>query len=429
MIRLVVLTCMSWMMVLFFLAPLSTSAHSMPTSAVFLDFSEKNVTAELVIPIDRLEVAFDHNLTDEPEKAIKSYHKELVSYITNHISVKSPEGTEWSIQIGEMSVSYPEVTTDPTDLIVSTILTPPSGAPVDSFTLNYEVVVRELITHVSTLTIRSDWNNGIYTSEPQLIANIIHNNTTVQINQSKGNTWSGFTSIVKSGMAHIAEGVDHLLFLLALLLPAPLLVKNNKWDTFAGVKPSLKKLLKITFAFTIGHSITLIIGSTGWVSIPSQPIEILIAISILISAIHAIRPIFAGREIYVASGFGLVHGLAFATLVTDLGVTPMRIVLSVLGFNIGIELMQLFVIALIMPWLLLLSVTKAYRSVRMVGALFAIAASIGWILDRAFAISTPVDTIVNALAQNVIWVVVILALFSIINIYFTKTRRASITRN
>lgn len=405
------LACMSLVMTLLFLAPSSSSAHSMPTSAVYLDFLEKNVAAELVIPIDRLEVAFEKNLTDDPERAVSSYHAELISYITSHMSVETSGGEAWSVQVDDMSISYPDVETDPIDLIVNVTLTPPAGAAVDSFTLDYEVVVRELITHVITLTVRSDWNNGIYTSNPEIIANIIHNNTTVHIDQSNGNVWTGFTSIVNSGMAHIAEGVDHLLFLLALLLPAPLLVRNNKWDKFAGIKHSLRQLLKITLAFTIGHSITLIIGSTGWVSIPSQPIEVLIAISILISAIHAIRPIFAGHEIYVAGGFGLVHGLAFATLVTDLGVTPMRIVLSVLGFNIGIELMQLFVIALIMPWLILLSVKKIYSPVRIIGSLFAMAASIGWILERAFSVSTPVDSIVNAAASYSSWLVFSLAVF------------------
>lgn len=86
-----------------------------------------------------------------------------------------------------------------------------------------------------------------------------------------------------------------------------------------------------------------------------------------------------------------MHGLAFATLVTDLGVTPMRIVMSVLGYNIGIELKQLIVIALIMPWFLFLSVTKACTPIKIIGALYAMIASIGWILDRAFGFVSPVD--------------------------------------
>ena len=93
-------------------------------------------------------------------------------------------------------------------------------------------------------------------------------------------------------MRHIAEGTDHLLFLLALLLPAPLIVIGSRWAGFAEVRSSLLQILKIVTAFTIGHSITLMLAASGLVRLPSRPIEVLIAFSILISAIHALRPIF-----------------------------------------------------------------------------------------------------------------------------------------
>ncbi|TWT01814.1 HupE/UreJ family protein [Planomicrobium sp. CPCC 101079] len=423
MIKQITVIAMSLLMAVLLIAPSSTSAHSMPSSLVYLDFLEDEVGAELIIPLDRLEIAMEKNLYEDPEQAIETYHDELVTYITSHISAETPEAEQWTVTVDEMSLLYPDTETDPIDLSAQLTLTPPAGAAVDSFALNYDAVVRELVTHTITVAVRSDWNNAIYTSSPEIIATVIEGNTTVQVDQSAGNTWTGFISIVQSGMAHIAEGVDHLLFLLALLLPAPLAVKGKRWERSAGIKSSIKQLLKITLAFTIGHSITLIIGATGWLAVPSQPIEVLIAVSILVSAIHAIRPIFAGREVFVAGGFGLVHGLAFATLVTELGVTPMRIIWSVLGFNIGIELMQIIVILLIMPWLLVLSGTKSYAPVRIAGALFAIAASIGWILDRAFAVSTPVDAIVNALAQNVGWVVGVLAVLAIVSSALKRLRK------
>lgn len=83
-------------------------------------------------------------------------------------------------------------------------------------------------------------------------------------------------------MRHIAEGTDHLLFLLALLLPAPLLVFRPRWAGFAGVRHSVLQILKVVTAFTIGHSITLALAALGLVRVPSRPIEILIAFSILV---------------------------------------------------------------------------------------------------------------------------------------------------
>ena len=112
------------------------------------------------------------------------------------------------------------------------------------------------------------------------------------------------------------------LFLLVLLLAAPLLINNKKWGNFGGIKYSLIRLIKIITAFTIGHSITLLLGAINWINVPTQPIEILIAFSILISAIHAIYPIFPQKEAYIAAGFGLIHGLAFATTLSDLNLHP-----------------------------------------------------------------------------------------------------------
>ena len=85
-------------------------------------------------------------------------------------------------------------------------------------------------------------------------------------------------------MQHISEGTDHLLFLLVLLLPAPLLLKQKRWGRFGGTRYSLIRLLKIVTAFTLEHSLTLIIGALGWLWLPVQPVEVLIAFSILVSA-------------------------------------------------------------------------------------------------------------------------------------------------
>lgn len=171
-----------------------------------------------------------------------------------------------------------------------------------------------------------------------------------------------------------------------LLLPATLLVNGKEWSGFGGTKYSIARLLKIVPAFTFGHSITLLIGALGWLELPQQAVEVLIAVSILISVVHAIRPIFPGKEMYVAAGFGLVHGLAFATVLSNLNLNAAPMALSILGFNVGIELMQFFVIAVTVPWLILLSLTAFYKWFRIAGAaLAAVAAVFG--LPSAFRAS------------------------------------------
>jgi hypothetical protein len=186
----------------------------------------------------------------------------------------------------------------------------------------------------------------------------------------------GFAGMFRLGVRHIAQGTDHLLFLLSLLLPAPLLALGSRWGKFAGARHSLSQIVQVVTAFTIGHSITLALAGLGMVRVPARPVEVLIAVSIFVAAAHALRPLFPGRETAIAAFFGLIHGLAFGAALGEIGVV------GILGFNLGIETMQLIVIAAFMPLLVLLSRTLAYSVLRIGGALFAGFASLVWIAER-----------------------------------------------
>jgi hypothetical protein len=141
-------------------------------------------------------------------------------------------------------------------------------------------------------------------------------------------------------------------------------------------------ILGIVTAFTLGHSLTLALSAFGLVQLPSRPVEVLIAVSILVSAIHAVRPIFPGREAAIAGFFGLIHGLAFASALKELGMTGWYRLVSLFGFNLGIETMQLLVVLMTLPSLLLLSRTRWYALFRATGGWFAGCAAIAWIFER-----------------------------------------------
>jgi hypothetical protein len=166
------------------------------------------------------------------------------------------------------------------------------------------------------------------------------------------------------------------------------------------VRQSLVRILGIVTAFTIGHSITLTLAALGAVNVPSRPVEVLIAVSIFVSAVHAFRPIFPGKEAWIAAFFGLIHGLAFAATLHRLGFGRWERVAGILAFNLGIETMQMFVVAIILPSLMLMSRTRVYPTLRLGGAFFAGAASLAWMVERFFDVHTPVDTIVNAFARH-----------------------------
>ena len=223
-----------------------------------------------------------------------------------------------------------------------------------------------------------------------------------------------FSPLFHLGMRHIAEGTDHLLFLLTLLLPAPLLAINHRWGPRLAARSSMLRILGIVTAFTIGHSITLTLAAMNVIHVPSHPIEVLIAVSILVSAVHALWPILPGREAWIAAFFGLIHGLAFAATLDRLGVGHWERVAGILSFNLGIEAMQMIVVAAILPSLLLMSRTRAYSALRIVGAGFAAIAALGWTLERLFELQLPVDDLVNALARHALWIATGLFLLSLL---------------
>lgn len=235
-------------------------------------------------------------------------------------------------------------------------------------------------------------------------------------------SFAGVTSMFRLGMRHIAEGTDHLLFLIALLLPAPLLATGSRWTTKASVGRSLIQILRVVTAFTVGHSVTLALGASGLVSLPTHPVEVLIAVSILISAVHALRPIFPGREPLIAAGFGLIHGLAFATTLQNLGVGAWQRLASILGFNLGIETMQVVVVCATLPSFIVLSRTPLYKVFRIVGATIAAITSMGWILERLFSLGSSVDVWVSRAAEHASWIALVLALGSLVAWVLNRTQ-------
>jgi hypothetical protein len=394
--------------------PKATLAHPSPNSIVLLDVRADRVAMELQLPVPELELAF--GAINDPETLIETLGPQLKEYLRAHIHAYVTKGNPWQVEIESLKMDkgkYMESDVSYWEVIAQVLLKPQPNEIARAFTLDYDVIMHQVINHAAFVSIRNDWDAGVDAEHPVEIG-VIHvdtgNNTIAPliINQG-GSTWTGFKNMVTLGIKHIAEGTDHLLFLLVLLLSAPLVAAHRKWAHFGGTRYSLINLFKIVTAFTIGHSITLMAGAWGWFHVPGQPVEILIAFSILVSAIHALRPIFSGREAYVAAGFGLIHGMAFAGTLENLNLAPTQMALSIFGFNMGIELMQLIVIAFIVPWLIMLSRFSLYKKVRIGGSIAGGIAAVAWMTERILTRSNPVTLLVEQLVPYAPWIILILA--------------------
>jgi hypothetical protein len=372
----------------------------MPSSAVVLRVHRAGIDAELTLPISELAAGWEKPLPKDAFGTVQQYGEQLKDYVRAHVRPSAPDGRPWTVTVREL---IPVAEQEP-DVRVALTMTPPPGAPADRLTFSYDVIFHHLITHTAVVTLASDWHNGVMGEEPVLLGTMRDTNAAIAIDRSGGSWFRGFAAMFRLGARHIAEGTDHLLFLLALILPAPLVAAGRRWGGYAGGGTALRRIVKVVTAFTLGHSVTLVIGALGWASLPGALVESAIALSILVSALHALVPIFRGREVYIAGGFGLVHGLAFAATLTGFGFDPWMLVSSVLGFNLGIEAFQLLVILAAMPALVLLARSRVYGPVRVsVAALTGIAAA-AWFTERALGWANPVGPVVDGVASHSLWV-------------------------
>jgi hypothetical protein len=194
-----------------------------------------------------------------------------------------------------------------------------------------------------------------------------------------------FLDYTREGVWHIWIGFDHILFLLALLLPAVLFRTKKHWQAVAGLRPAIADVLKIVTAFTLAHSITLSLATLGVVSLPSRLVESAIAASVVLSALNNIFPLIEGRRWMVAFAFGLIHGFGFASVLADLGLPQDALLLALVGFNLGVEGGQLAIVSVFLPLAYALRHTLFYRRVVLFAGsvLITLLASV-WLIERVF---------------------------------------------
>ena len=197
--------------------------------------------------------------------------------------------------------------------------------------------------------------------------------------------WSTFIEFVNDGMHHIWIGYDHMLFLISLLLPAVLVRKENRWIPVDTLRNALLSVLAVVTACTVSHSITLTLAALGIVGLPSRLVESGIALSVMLAALNNIWPLVTRKVWLLAFGFGLVHGFGFASVLADLGLPRDALALSLAGFNIGVEIGQLTVVLVFVPFIFLIRKKYFYRPVFLVGgsSIIALVASV-WLLSRMF---------------------------------------------
>jgi hypothetical protein len=196
--------------------------------------------------------------------------------------------------------------------------------------------------------------------------------------------WRAFRDYLQAGVWHIWSGIDHLLFLLSLLLPAVLVRRELHWEPVPAAGPAVVNILKVVTAFTIAHSLTLSLAAFNLVHLPSRLTESVIAASIIVAALNNVFPLITESRARIAFAFGLLHGFGFASVLAEMGLPNGARLVSLVAFNLGIELGQLAVVLTVMPLAFAMRGGTLYRRAILPWGSAGIAAlALVWLIQRA----------------------------------------------
>ncbi len=194
----------------------------------------------------------------------------------------------------------------------------------------------------------------------------------VILSTAKGPTpesvWTALREFIPLGIEHIWTGYDHIAFLLALIV----------------IGLSWKEALKIITAFTVAHSITLLLAALQIVRLDSRFVESVIALSICYVAVENLFRRKANYRWLIAFSFGLVHGFGFASALQELIVGKSNLLLSVLSFNAGVEIGQLTIVSIMLPILYLLTKKFELRIITMAASAAIFIFGFTWLIERVF---------------------------------------------
>ncbi|MBT8193596.1 MAG: HupE/UreJ family protein [Acidimicrobiia bacterium] len=371
-------------------------AHQSGENYLYLDIFDSEIDGEIHYPVEDLNEVLGADIPDDADgaKMWAEANPDLIhDYSAAHIAMSGLDGSSWPIVFGDFDGLEGA---DGAYLIAAFDVDREFEEVPRQFVVTYDAIVHAKPERAALLAIATDFGSGTFNNEADMLLRYSPNNVTQTVDLGDTSFFSGVTAVIELGVEHIRIGTDHILFILALVLPSVLIFgRAPGWQPSPSFGASLWRVLKIVTMFTVAHTITLTLGGLGIVELPSALVETAIAISIILAALHNIRPVFVNKEWLIAFSFGLIHGFGFAGLLSDLGLTQSRRLVSLLGFNIGIEIGQAVIIVLVFPALYLARRTKGYLPAMYGGSLLLILIASVWAIERAFSVDLGTEWIMD----------------------------------
>ncbi len=349
-------------------------AHKPSDSYLKITGGAEQLTAEWDIALKDLEYLIGLDADQNGEITwgeLKAQRQAITAHALSRLRVTA-DGRDCNLQVAELLVTRHS---DGSYAVLALQIDGPGDAAV--LNIHYNLLFDVDPTHRGLVL----YNNGALASTHVLSPSA----QTLELQTGEYGLWKSLMDYIRVGVWHIWIGFDHILFLLSLLLSAVWVLREKSWYPAEAFRPACRTVLKVVTMFTLAHSITLWLAVMEYVTLPGQLVEATIAFSIVITALNNLRPVLPLSSWAIAFVFGLVHGFGFANVLLDLGLTNVTLAVSLLGFNVGVELGQIAIVAVFLPLAFMLRGTMLYRwAVFRIGSvLVAIIAGL-WMYERVF---------------------------------------------
>ena len=331
---------------------------------------------------EKLGITMLNGTKEEVEAALTASSAKVQSYIREHFSMAPGNGAPYTLTFGETKLFDLE---SAGRFAQYHFKIPITGVP-DKLKFDHRMLYENDRLHRAVLTFFYNHRTG-KEYDGEFAALIFSERTPEQELDLTGDLQGTLKPLqfIWEGVWHIWIGIDHILFLIVLLLPAVLKRQDNEWQPVTDFSKAGWNVLKIVTVFTIAHSITLTLAALDWVRVPSRIVESVIAISIVLVALNNIFPKVRGGSIAIIFALGLFHGLGFASVMGDLPFRVAEIKRVLLGFNVGVELGQIAVVVPVFGLLFLLRKWRYFNRVILIGgSCLAGGVALFWFVQRAF---------------------------------------------
>ncbi|MEM9520768.1 MAG: HupE/UreJ family protein [Actinomycetota bacterium] len=380
------------------------SAHRSDESYLYLDIGKTSLSGRVEMPYGDLRNVFGLSLEGTVEE-IRAELTENLTPIQEYAKAKTrigAQGEEWELTFDGLSL-----------LAEAGVGVDGAGHAIFPFTVDlplptvpqlleteFTPFLEEFADRSNIVLVANDWKREVVNEESNELLVVNADRPGGEIDLGSPNQWRNFTSSVELGLDHIKTGPDHIFFILVLLLTSVLVLQNLTWKPSPSFTYSFGRVVIVATMFTIAHSITFTLAGLDLIPLPpSKFTETLIAVSIGAAALHNLRPVLGHREWALAFAFGLFHGMGFAGLVSDLDIGRRSQLVSLLGRNVGIEIGQLIIIAIVFPGLFLLRRTRYYTMLLHFFSVALAVVSLVWVFERVFEFDAGINDTIDVLVD------------------------------